>query len=399
MRIYISNTAKYFAAVVLFAAVVMSAHAQTPETDVASMRAKAVTLVKDNKYLEALPILEKIAPKLPNDEFIWTSYGIATAANSTILKDAAARKAERKKAHGILSKAKELGTENVMALDLLDQIPADGGDDDNFGAIEPQVEDALREGEGFFGRGEYAKAFAAYEKAYKLDPKNYEAVLFMGDSLYAEGKYAASEPWFAKAAAIDPDRDMAFRFWGDALLAQNKVADAEEKFIEGMIANPYSRYSWNNIVKLAEKFEKEPDVVQILPPGSGYLKAIAIDDAQLKADDGTDLWREYSKVKNAWKSSTYAKEFTGTEYRETLKEEIAALSAVAKLGDAAITSGKLKTPHESITNLVDLYKKNLLEPYVLIVLANNDIAQDYMDYRAKNRAKIKEFLDDCLFVF
>ncbi len=394
MFTYTSEHMKYsFAAIFLIAMFSFGAFSQKPVVDVAAERARAMVLIDENKYLDAYPILEKIAPMLPNDVDVWTHYGIATTARSATLKDPAERQAARRKGYEILSRAKELGTENTTALDMLDQLPPDGGGEDNFSG-DPKIEEALREGEAFFGRGEYDKAFASYESGYKLDPKNYEAILFMGDSRYAAKRYSESEPWFAKAAALDPDRDMAFRFWGDALLAQNKLNEAGEKFIDAFIADPYSRYAWDNVVKLANKYDKAPRIKGVLPPGTKPFESINIDETQLKAEDGTEHWSEYSKVKSAWKTITFKKEFPGETYRQTLKEEAAALRAVAVAGDAAITSGKLKEPHPSIANLVEINKKGLIEPYVLIMLPNEDIAQDYVAYRKTNRAKLRQFLSE-----
>ncbi len=397
-----TNTSKtlkiWLATLFIAASFSVAVVAQKPSVDIAAERAKAMALVDEYKFLDAYPILEKIAPLLPNDVEVWTQYGIATTARSATLKDPAARKDARKKGYEVLSIAKELGTENTMALDMLDQLQPDGGGNDNFTG-DAKVEEALREGEGFFGIGEYDKAFASYERAHKLDQKNYEAVLFMGDSLYAAKKYAESEPWFAKAAALDPDRDMAYRFWADALMNQNKLSEAGEKFIEAFIADPYSRYSWDNVVKLANRYKKTPVIKGILPPGSEPFKDIVIDDTQLKAEDGTIYWREYAKFKDAWKTTTFKKEFPGADYRRTLKEEAAALRAVAVASSAAMDEGKIKTPHSSIANLLEIHKKNLLEPYVLIMLADEDISQDYLEYRKASRAKLRQFLSEFVINF
>jgi tetratricopeptide (TPR) repeat protein len=370
---------------------------QVQKPSLETERAKAMTLIEANRYLDAFPILEKIAPQLPNDVDVWAHFGIALASRSGTLTDAVQRKFERKRAYDALSKAKALGTTHVMALSMLDQLPADGGDDDNLSALDPRVESALREGEGFFGRGEYDKAFAAYEKAYKIDPKNYEAMLFMADSLYAQKKYAESEPLFAKAAVISPDREMAYRFWGDALLAQNKTKEATEKFIDAFIADPYSRNSWDNINKLTQKAGKPFDVKGVFPPGTEDFGGIAIDATKLAESDGTALWRKYSETRDSWK--TIFKQQNPTEvYRRSLKEESAALRAVADAAKAAIKSGSLKNPHHSITNLIGLVESDLLEPYILVFLPDEGLAQDYEAFRRANRPKLRQFFVTRVFV-
>jgi len=386
-----------FALVVFF--LCADAICQKSGTDVASDRARAMILVEENRYLDAYPLLDKVARSLPQDTAVWTHYGIAIAARSATLSDPAQRKAERKRAYEALSKARNLGTNNVMALHFLDQMSADGGDEDNFASENVEVEKALREGEALFGRGDYQKAFFAYERAYKLDPKNYEAVLFIGDTFYAQKKYAESEPWFAKAAAIDPDRELAYRFWGDALLYQGKLSEATSRFIDAFIAEPYSRYAWENINKLTEKYGKQFSVRVVVPPGSTAFEGIVVDAAKLSGEDGTDHWSKYDRERELWRTTKFKKEYPGIPYRRTLKEEAAALRIVAESGSMAVKRGDIKKPHHSIVNLLELHEKNLIESYVLLLLSNEDIAKNYSDYRKANRDKLRKFLAEHVFVF
>src|SRR5688500_13158464 len=377
----------------------MSVAAQNTAVDIPIERAKAMTFVDANRYLDAYPILEKIAPLLPKDVDVRTHYAIALTTSSAPLANPVERKSERKRAYAALQKAKALGTQNVTALNFLDQMSPDGGDEDNFAAANPAVEKALREGEQYFGRGEYDKAFTSYEKAYKLDPKNYEAVVFMGDSLYAQRKYSEAEPWFAKAAAIDPDREMAFRFWGDALLFQGKIKEAQARFIDAFVAEPYSRNSWENINRLTEKYGKPFDVKGIFPPGTTGFGAIVIDAGQLSDKDGTKFWLKYSETRDSWRREIFKNQNPGSVYRRSLKEEVAALRAAADSAAAAIKSGALKEPHHSIVNLIEFRDRDILEPYVLFLSADEDIPQDYKSYRKANRDKLRRFLVDHVFVF
>lgn len=373
--------------------------AQASKATTAADREKVMTLVESGRYLDAYPILERIAPALPNDVDVWTHYGIAIAARSSTLSDPAQRKFERKRAYDALQKAKKLGTENVTALSFLDQMAPDGGDEDNLSAANPEVEKALREGEQYFGKGEYDKAFTSYSKAYKLDPKSYEAVLFMGDSLYAQKKYTESEPWFAKAVALEPDREQAYRFWGDALLHQDKIKEATAKFIEAFIADPYSRQSWENINKLTQKQGRQFDVKGIFPPGTSDFGGITIEPAQLSEKDGTKFWLKYSETRDNWRKEFVKRQTASMTYRHSLKEEAAALRAVADAATPAIKNGSLKEPHHSITHVIEFRDKELLEPYILFFLADDAIAEDYDAYREANREKLREFLTNRVFVF
>ena len=43
-----------------------------------------------------------------------------------------------------------------------------------------------------------------------------------------------------------------------------------------------------------------------------------------------------------------------------------------------------------------IYRENLLEPYILLILKDPGVAQDYAPYREKNREKLREFLDEAV---
>lgn len=362
----------------------VSAQTAIKPAEKAALREQALKFVEQNRYLDAFPLLEKVAPLYPNDAEIWAHYGIAILTRSSTLSSADERKAERVKGMSVLAKAKELGTKNDVALNFLEQFPADGGDEDNFGG-NPEFEKNLREGEAFFGRGEYEKAFAAYEKAYKINPQSYEAVLFMGDSHYAAGRFKESEPWFAKAAAINPDREQAFRFWGDALLNQKKMAEARDKFIDALVAEPYSRLTWGSLERWAGESGAKVVSLAVVPPGGAGAGEILFDESLLKTEDGTASWKLY---KEARKAQVIA---NGSGAR-ALAGEVNALRKVAAGFRNDLKAGKIKYPDQSLSNLVRLDDAGLLEPYVLLIRADGDIADEYAAYRQKNRDKIKKFV-------
>lgn len=366
---------------------------------IAAEKSKAMALANAGQYLEAFTLLEKLAVALPNDVDVITHFGIAVAARSVTFSDPKVRKAERKRAHEVLSKAKALGMTNVMALTFLDQIAPDGGEEDNFSGSDPEVESAMREGEGYFGKGDYVKAREAYLRAYKKDPKNYEAVLFIGDSYYADHKYADAEPWFAKAIALNPDRELAYRFWGDSLLSQDKVKEATEKFIDAFVAEPYSRYSSDNIDKLTRKQKKQFSVITIAPPGTEGLEEIRLRPELLSSTDGTKYWLKFNEVRERWKNEIFKKTRPNEPYRDSLGERAAAFKAVAEAASAAIKAGEIKNPHHSITNVIELNNKGLIESYILLLTPTEGVAEDYEAYRKTNRATLRKFLSEYVFVF
>ena len=56
-----------------------------------------------------------------------------------------------------------------------------------------------------------------YQRALLLDPKLYEAALFIGDVYFKTADQVKAVEWFARAVAINPDRETAYRYWGDCL--------------------------------------------------------------------------------------------------------------------------------------------------------------------------------------
>ncbi|REJ75412.1 MAG: tetratricopeptide repeat protein [Acidobacteria bacterium] len=347
-------------------------------------RAEAIRLIDENKYLDALPILERIVLEYPRDAELWAHFGIAIISNSVVLSTPDERREEQERGIKALMRAKQLGTENERALDLLDQFEGADGND-NFVSDNPEVEKALREGEAFFGRGDYENAFKSYERAHKLDPKNYEAVLFMGDCYYAQKKYQEAEPWFAKAVALDPDREMAYRFWGDALLYQEKYDDAREKFIDAIVAQPYARMGWSALSRWAEAAEQDIGIYEVVPPGNDLGDPIEIKEELLSSDDGTVHWREYTKMR---KKLAPASSAGGPLF----SHDISAWKSVAEAFRKDLKAGKIKYPDASLVNLLRLVDQGLLEPYLLLVRPYDHYGDDYMLYRAANRDKIRTYI-------
>src|SRR5439155_17232066 len=126
------------------------------------------------------------------------------------------------------------------------------------------AEAAIREGEAAFVRGDLDQALAAYKRALESDPRLYDAALYAGDvefkkasnstdPQYRSDHFDAAGVWFAKAIAIDVDRETAYRYWGDALEAQGKINEARDKFVDAIVAQPYTRNSFVGLTQWATR--------------------------------------------------------------------------------------------------------------------------------------------------
>ena len=366
---------------------VLTANIKAQEQVTEEQIAEAVNLVRQNRYIDALPLLEKIALAFPNNGEIWADYGIAVVMNAVTINDAAERKKEMEVGIKVLQRAKKLGTENTRALYFLDEFEDFDGTD-NFSNANTEVEKALREGEAHFGRGEYDLAFKAYEKAHKLDPKNYEAVLFMGDCFYAQKKYKEAEVYFEKAVKINPEMESGYRFWGDALLYQEKHEAALEKFLDALLVAPFSRMTWDSLGRWAEKTDAKYEPIAVAPPGNESFGSIEIKSNLLKADDGTKFWSHYDET---IKKQMTAKSAAGnTDF--SLADETAAWKNVADNFRKAMKKGDVKYPDQNLINLLKLDDENLIEPYILLLRPRENFGEDFVAYSKEKPAKIKQFV-------
>lgn len=363
--------------------------AQNPQQD--KELDQAMSLIKAGRHIDALPLLEKLAPRYPNDAELQANFAIAILVNSVTMKDENLRKKEVFRAGEILKKAKKLGTENVLALHYLDLIEKGLEIDSVSSSSSKEVTDLIREGEGFFGRGEYDKAFLSYERAFKLDPRSYEAALFAGDCFYAQRKYKESEPWFAKAVAIDPNREAAFRFWGDALANQGKTKEALQKFAEAYIAEPGSRLvaeSFFNAIKESGSRTSSPFIA--VPAKKGESE-IVIDPALLNENDGTTSWNRFTEIRKA-QIEKFNKIANGRAFVSTVSEDVEAFKGVALAAKESLQKNKSLTLNKSLENLIKLDSLGMLDVYTILFIHGGSESPEYESFREKNRERMRKFL-------
>jgi tetratricopeptide (TPR) repeat protein len=403
-RIFLNACLAMFVGLTFSAPVAAVRRAQDP-----SERQRAFDLVHESKYIEALPLFEKLAITNPGDPQIIYWLGFLHVARANDLKDPAERKAERKRGRDYLVRAKKLGASNELSEGLLKSVPPDGGDDPTL-SNNTSADTAMKDAEAAFARGELDKAVGFYALAFQLDPKLYLAPLYAGDMEYRKGlnstdpktrsdQFDKAGVWYARAIALEPDRETAYRYWGDALLKQGKADDARARYIEAIIAEPYNSFVYNGIKQWAKEKDVElghPRIEQPEPSirseKSGDKTTILVDPGKLDPTSPAYYWSFYDLTRVAYKTASFARDYPDEkEYRHSLNEEANALRTVAEIASKDFKAGKTKLLDVSLHNLIKLYESGFLEAYVLYARADAGIARDYVAYRASNRDKLRRY--------
>jgi tetratricopeptide (TPR) repeat protein len=392
----------------LVVASISSVLAQTQDPVHKTKREQALWLFDQDRRLEALPLLEELAQKNPNDEDIAVTLAASLVTHAAILTDKQAAASERLRAKSLLEKS---GSNNTLAknlLQVLNEMP--DGVATQF-SENPVVEQAMLAGEAAFSRRDYDEAIKNYSRALDLEPRNYAAVLFIGNTLFRKHDFAKAAEWYEKAIQLDPNIETAYRYYADMLGSRGDMAKARGMLIHAAVAEPYNRMVWRDLMTWAALNEtridfrfagvlSDPTLLQ--PPDSKSPgKSEPLFEVKLfpqRPKDLSDAWRAYQSVRADWKEGDKFKQHFPLEadYRHSLVEETEALTAEIRVleklkGD--IETAELVTEDQSLLLLLKLHQAGVLEPYVLFRLGDEGIARDYAAYRLKNRAKLEEYMD------
>jgi len=358
-------------------------------------RQTAISLFNQGKRLEALPLLEELAQNDPQDSEVLVALAASLVEHAATISDAEVAAKERFRARDLLQRAWGLGNASPLEENLrqlLDELPANGAIkfSDN-----PAVEQAMNAGEAAFARRDFDEALKSYSKALEMEPTNYTAALFIANTYDKKKDFAKASEWYERAMRLDPNIETAYRYCADMLAKQGDMVKARTLLIQAAVAEPYNKIVWREIRAWALINNTTFNVVYVaipLPPK---------DDLASAAKERADLssaWRTYYSVKSEWKKGPrFSNQFPReAEYRHSLFEESEALTAAAnvleKLKEDA-KSAKQSAENPSAGLLLKLHEAGLIDPYVLFSLGDDDIAKDYLPYRAKNRDKLEAYMD------
>jgi tetratricopeptide (TPR) repeat protein len=367
------------------------------DPDTLAMRRKALDLYRQGKFVDAMPLLEKLSALHPSDYVVKEHWAYCILEYSATLRDPEARKKARIQARTLGLEAQKAGDQSDL-LQTLIAIPEDGSEM-KF-SERADVNDGMKAAEADFARGDLDKAREGYKHVLELDQKNYEATLFIGDSYFKEKAFDSADEWFAKAAQINPNREAAFRYWGDALAMSGRNNEARDKYIKAVLAEPYTRASWTALRQWADRVKQPFNGILLQNKSSAKASGKAagtIDEHTLdQSSPETAGWNAYDATRAAWRQAKFKKEFPNeTAYRRSMKEEAEALNNLVKvLEPEATTEKKARQMDPTLLELIEVDQKGLLDPFVLLNRADPEIAKDYPGYHAEHADKLYQYMDE-----
>jgi Flp pilus assembly protein TadD len=366
-----------------------------PDASDQEKRQQAVALFNQGKRLEALPLLEELVQKNPQDAELLLDLGASLIDHAATLTDQDTAAKQRFRARDLVQKSWQLGNFSPLAENLrqlLRDLPVNGAIrfSDN-----PAVERVMDAAEAAFARRDFDEALTDYAKALELEPTNYSAALFTANTYDRKNDFARASEWYERTMRLDPDVETAFRYYAVMLARQGDMAKARSMLIHAAVAEPYNKIVWREIRAWALINNTEFNLVYLPIP-------LAAKDSIQTATSGQppqllSAWRAYHAVIAEWrKGGKFAKQFPQETYRHSLPEESEALTAVAGVLQTLRQdkeSAELVTGNTVAGLLLKLYEADLIDPYVLFSLGDDGIARDYKAYRAANRTKLEDYMD------
>lgn len=374
------------------------ANAQTA-IDYTEKKHHALELYRQNKMVDAVSVLEELAAVNDKDKDVFSALGFALYSMTLAAPNDQERKQLAARARTALTRAKELGDNSDLTDLALSALQGGTPPPSKYSQI-PEADLAMQQGEADFVKGELARAIEIYKKALDLDPKLYDAALYIGDSYYkTPGSMSQALEWYAKAIAIDPNRETAYRYWADVLMKQGDAAGARDKYVEAYISEPYNRLAvsgltnWAKIrhVTLAHPAVTIPTSFERKPDGNSN---ITIDIHALdKKENGASAWIMYGIVRANWSNEKFLKTYPNEKiYRHSLAEETDALRTVLSGVNAKVRKSPDLDP--SLAVLSKLEQQGELEAYILLARSDEGIGKDFVPYLKEHRDALRAYVVD-----
>src|SRR5579871_364212 len=340
----------------------------------------------------ALPLYERLATEQPQSALFAERHAWCLLVKFENLPTGDERTAAIDDARREANRARALGDRSDLLNVLFERIGQPS-------AVENKASARMAEAEAAFARGEHDKALAAYLEIAASDPHDYQAHLFAGDAYFAKHDWQQAGIWFQKAIDIDPDVETAYRYWGDALSRSGHPDEALSKYLDGILADPYTVRSFNGLRQWAKANGatlkgptiSTPPVPEGDRPDAGK-GSISVSADMLKAPPKVAAaWLVYLANRAQWRSGRFAERFPGeASYRHSLAEEAESLTLAYQMLASDAPSGG--TPDPGVADLLRLGQDGLIEAYVLLGAPDAGISRDYRAYRDAHRDALRRYL-------
>lgn len=352
-------------------------------------------LFERGDYVAALPFYERlVAVDLVNSVYA-ERVAFCLAAKMEPLPAGAQREQLLARALGEADRARRLGNGSITLQSLLGWLTSKG-------VHSPDSEEArFRAGEQAVDRGDLDAALVAYKAVAAQDPKSYLAHLYTGDVYFRMGDMVGAADWFGRAILIEPDSEEAYRYWADSIAVAGDDRGALPLYIRAVVAEPYKRESWASLHYWAER-----NGMQVLPPqlprpdvwlrerADGDESQVSIDmDPGLQSDlIGRTAWLAYGLNRGTWMKGRFLENNPAARtYRHSLQEEAESMRVAFEVIRKDVPD--LAQAPVAVRDLGRLVQDGFVEAYVLLVLADESIVQDYATYRRQHRAELARFIE------
>ena len=370
--------------------------AQSGES-IQELKQRAAELTKQQKYTEALPILEKLAIAEPDNPETHFYLGFALIAQANVTKDEAARKALRIRGRNAFIRSRELGIQEPVIDALIQNTPPDGSDGKAF-SQNAEAHKLMVEAESPFRAGQARRRARGITRRRSSSIRKYMKPRFSPATfITSAATFTQAEVWYQKAITIDPNRETAYRYSATPLMKQRKYDQARDRYIEAYISEPYNKFPVAGLTQWAQATN-----TRLAHPAIDIPTDVTFDekgDAKINLDtsallggkdDGSFAWISYGATRSAWRKEKFAKTFPQEKtYRHSLAEEVDALRSVLAL---ATSDKQVKKLSPSLEILKKLNDEGLLEAYILLARTDEGIAQDHPAYLKRDRDKLRRYV-------
>lgn len=295
------------------------------------------------------------------------------------------RETYRKEAEQHARFALKLDERDPMAMEVLRQLDDPAPER----AYQPSAEvlKAMDEGEVLFTARDYAGARKHYARAFAMDPKYAQAVLFVGDTYYAEGKLVDAEPYFRRATELAPGYALGWRFLFDAQMGQDKLKDAQVSVLGALAARPSEQQNWLRLARLYSVWGQPLTKFNM-------VKGVSVEGTTINLDQDLPAAENMAWLAYGLGLSTYdAKSEKGDKDapNSPFLRELFAWDAAMEVLAQTKYKDKIKDP--ALLQMATFHKAGQLKPAILTLLYREAFRNDFEAWKKAEPDGIKRFID------